>query len=166
MRVLVTGGNGIVETAIIAALTQHGHSVRLISGDELSGAADGCDAIIHAAEATIETPPEMALETTNINGTRRLLAEASRAGVRRFVYVSSLGAQDGATDYHRSKNRAEALVREWNGAWTICRVGPVYGPGDRTISLLLKAVRTLPAIPVLDELPFQPVWASDLGEAL
>jgi nucleoside-diphosphate-sugar epimerase len=166
MKVLVTGGNGIVESAIIASLTTHGHSVRLISGVDISGVAEGCDAIIHAAEATIETPPEMALETTNINGTRRLLSEATRAGVRRFIYISSLGAQDGATDYHRSKNRAETLVREWSGDWTICRVGPVYGPGDRTVSLLVRMIRMMPVLPVLDDTPFQPVWASDLGEAI
>src|SRR6185436_13838993 len=47
-----------------------------------------------------------------------------------------------------------------------CRAGPVYGPGDRTVSVLLRMIRMLPVLPVLDDAPFQPVWASDLGEAL
>jgi NADH dehydrogenase len=88
--------------------------------------------------------------------------------VGRFVYLSSLGADRGSSDYHRSKRAAEDLVRRIRGGWLILRPGTVYGPGDDVISLLLTMVRTLPAIPVIDggDHPFQPIAADDLGEAI
>jgi NADH dehydrogenase len=48
------------------------------------------------------------------------------------------------------------------------RPGNVYGPGDEVVSLLLRMVRTLPAVPVIGggRQEFQPVWADDVGEAL
>jgi hypothetical protein len=105
----------------------------------------------------------------NVEGTRRLAREARRAGVRRFVYVSSLGADRGDSAYHRSKHEAEQVVRaEAPRGWLIVRPGNVYGPGDEVISLLLKMVRTLPVIPLVGagDQPFQPVWVDDLGLAL
>ena len=45
-----------------------------------------------------------------------MLAETERAKVRRFIFVSSLGAPTGESEYHRSKREAEALVRHFRGA--------------------------------------------------
>src|SRR5690606_26959727 len=63
---------------------------------------------------------------------------------------------------------AEDLVRAYRGTWLIVRPGNVYGPGDDVISLLLKMVRSLPVMPVLDDggQRFQPIWHADLGQAL
>jgi NADH dehydrogenase len=191
MRILVTGGTGTVGEAAVTELARRGHDVRLLSrsarddagdwpahvtgvdgdiGDaaQLSGAADGCDAVLHLAAVERESPPEATFQRVNVDGTRHVLAEAARAGVRRFVYVSSLGAERGSTDYHASKREAEALVRASGLDWTICRVGSVYGPGDDVISVLLIWMRTLPAVPVIDDgdQPFQPVAAADLARAL
>jgi NADH dehydrogenase len=191
MRILVTGGTGTVGESAVTALVRHGHEVRLFSrhavddargwpqgvtgvdgdvGDPASvtGCADGCDAVLHLVAIVREAPPEATFARINVDGTRHVLAEAARAGVRRFVYVSSLGADRGASEYHGSKRAAEALVRASALDWTICRVGNVYGSGDPVISLLLQWVRTLPVVPVIDDgdQPFQPVWADDLAEGL
>jgi uncharacterized protein YbjT (DUF2867 family) len=191
MLVLVTGGTGVVGKPAVDHLLEAGHRVRLLSRNadddvrlwkegvepfqasvsdagSLRGAADGCDAVLHVAGTVREDPPEVTFEKVNVQGTRNLLAEARRASVSRFVYVSSLGAERGESDYHRSKLAAEEAVREYPGDWLILRPGNVYGPGDEVISLLLKLVRTLPVIPVVGrgDQEFQPVWAEDLGEAL
>jgi nucleoside-diphosphate-sugar epimerase len=191
MRILVTGGTGTVGEATVTELARRGHQVRLLSRhateeaeawpfgvegvdadvgdpDQVRGAADGCDAVLHMAAVVKESPPAATFQRVNVEGTRNVLAEASRAGVRRFVYVSSLGADTGESDYHRSKREAEQLVARWDGEWTIARAGNVYGPGDEVISLLLLWVRTLPAVPVIDDgdQPFQPVWSEDLAAAL
>lgn len=104
----------------------------------------------------------------NIDGTRHLLEESTRAGVKRFVFASSLGADSGRSDYHESKRSAESLVRDLAAAWTIVRPGNVYGPGDEQISLLLRMVRTFPVIPMIGggNQEFQPIWHEDLAEAL
>ncbi len=191
MLVLVTGGTGVVGKPAIDRLLERGHRVRLLSRNAaddvrgweegveafpasvsdpaaLRGAADGCDAVLHLAGIVREDPPEVTFEKVNVQGTRNLLAEARRANVSRFVYVSSLGAERGESDYHRSKRAAENAVREYPGSWLIVRPGNVYGPGDEVISLLLKMVRTLPAVPTIGggDQRFQPIYAEDLGEAL
>lgn len=192
MKVLVTGGTGVVGKSATDHLLRRGHTVRLLSrhaeddarqwaegveprpgdvsdAEGLRGAADGCDAVLHVAGIVAESPPEVTFEAVNVLGTRHLVEEAARAGVRRFVYVSSLGAERGESGYHRSKKAAEDEVRGgFAGDWLVVRPGNVYGPGDEVISLVLKMVRTLPAVPVVGsgDQPFQPVWVEDLGEAL
>ena len=191
MKVLVTGGTGVVGLAAINSLVRRGHTVRLLSrrasefveqwpsqveafpgdvtdADALRGSADGCAAILHIAGLVRAESGERTLAAVNVQGTRNVLSEAERAGARRFVFISSLGADRGSSDYHRSKFEAEQYVRGFTGSFTIVRLGNVYGPGDPAVSLLLKMVRTLPVVPVIDsgDQPFQPVWHEDAGEAL
>lgn len=191
MKVLVTGGTGVIGEGVIPALLREGHEVRLLTrGAErdarewprgvepfaadvsdtqtLEGAAEECGAVVHITGIVSESPPEVTFERVNVGGTRNLLKEARRAGVRRFVFISSLGAERGASGYHRSKRKAEELVRKFRGDWLILRPGAVYGPGDEVISTLLKLVRALPAIPAVGdaEQRFQPVWYADFGAAV
>jgi NADH dehydrogenase len=180
-----------VGRATVDALLARGHEVRLFSrnaeedvrewthrvepypGDvsnevEVRGAADGCEVVIHLTAIVAESPPDSTFEKVNVGGTRQIVREAERAGVRRFVYVSSLGADRGESLYHRSKLQGEEVVRTFDGNWIIVRCGNVYGNGDEQLSLILKMVRSLPAVPVIGggDRPFQPIWAGDAGEAL
>jgi uncharacterized protein YbjT (DUF2867 family) len=192
MRILVTGGSGVVGVGTVTALVGRGHEVCLLArharddarqwpngvtafdGDvtdpaSIAGAADGCDAVLHIVGIVEESPPTVTFARVNVGGTRHMLAEAQRAGVRRFVYVSSLGAARGASAYHRSKREAERLVTEFAGNWTICRPGNVYGPGDEQISVMLRLVRGVsPFMPTIGsgDQRFQPIWWEDLAGAL
>lgn len=181
MKILVTGGSGLIGKGVIPKLEEHGHSVRLLSrhandgfkgdvadAESIRGAADGCDAVLHIAGIVEEAPPERTFARVNAGGTRNIIAECERAGVRRFVFVSSLGADRGTSAYHQSKREAETAVERSSLAWTIVRPGSVFGPGDAVISLILQLVRSLPAVPVVDrgDQRFQPIWFEDLGEAL
>jgi uncharacterized protein YbjT (DUF2867 family) len=191
LKVLISGATGVIGRATATELLHRGHALRLLSrhaerdarawegpvepfaadvGDEtqLYGAANGCDAVVHIAGVVDESPPDVTFERINIGGTASLVREAERAGVRRFVFVSSLGAERGSTEYHRSKRAAEAIVEGFGGSWVIVRPGSVFGPGDEAISLLLRMVRVLPVIPVIDrgDQKFQPIWHEDLAWAL
>lgn len=191
MKILVTGGSGVIGAAVIPELLRAGHEVRLLSrgaehdahdypaavepfpadmgdADSLAGAAEGCAAILHIAGIVHEQPPDITFEKINVGGTRHLLAAARQANLPRFIYLSSLGAERGESAYQKSKHRAEELVRDYAGPWLILRPGAVYGPGDETLSMLLKMMRTLPAVPVVaeGEQPFQPIWYRDLGSAI
>lgn len=191
MKILVTGGSGVIGPSTITELIRRGHRVRLLSrnassnaaewpehveafdadvGDAASieGAAERCGAVVHIVGIASEQPPEMTFERINVEGTRNVLREAERAGVKRFIFISSLGADRGESPYHRSKLAAEQQVRGFTGEWLILRPGNVYGPGDGVLSLLLKLVRTLPAIPLIDrgDQAFQPVWHADLARAI
>ncbi len=73
-------------------------------------ALQGLDALVHCAWATRATDPESA-RLVNEEGTRRILAAARRAGVPRFVFVSSLAADAESPSYYgRSKHAMEELM--------------------------------------------------------
>jgi uncharacterized protein YbjT (DUF2867 family) len=191
MKIMVTGGTGVIGPSVVTALSKHGHAVRLFSrhathevlrwrhgvtaidGDvtdpsSITGSADGCDAIVHLVAIIEETPPDETFQRVNVEGTRNVVREAERAGVARIVHVSSLGCDRGASPYHRSKRDAEEIIRGFAGEWIIMRPGTVYGPGDNQIAALLKMVRTLPAVPMIGDGSqlFQPVWHEDVAEAI
>jgi NADH dehydrogenase len=156
----------VVGEAAVRALLRHGHTVRLLArhaeddarawpagvepwpGDvtrpeTLVGSGDACDAVLHVVGIVDERPPAVTFQSVNVDGTRHVVAEAARAGVPHLVYVSSLGAERGASPYHRSKHAGEEIARTFGGRWIVVRPANVYGPGDAVISLLLKMVRTL-----------------------
>jgi NADH dehydrogenase len=191
MKVLVTGGTGVIGEGLIPALLEGGHTVRLLtrgadedarqwpdgveafaadvsSPETLDGAAEECEAVVHITGIVEESPPDVTFELVNVEGTRNMMREAERAGIDRFIFISSLGADRGKSEYHRSKLRAEEAVKSYPGRWLILRPGNVYGPGDEIISTLLKMIRSLPAVPIIDngEQRFQPVWHEDLGKAI
>lgn len=191
MKILMTGGTGVIGSPVVAGLLERGHTVRLFSrgaqrdaeafagrvearpgsvsdDSAVRGAADECDAVLHIAGIVSEDPPEITFREVNVEGTANLLREAERAGVNRFIYISSLGADRGTSGYHRSKRAAEGLVEGFGGNWLILRPGNVYGPGDGIISTLLQMVRVLPVVPTVGtgEDPFQPIYAPDLAAAI
>ena len=181
MRILITGGTGLIGKTTCAWLNEAGCDVRTLArGEEASwranitdtaalrGAAADCDVVVHIAGIAAESPPDRTFQRVNVEGTRNLLREAERAGVRRFIYVSSLGADRGHSEYHASKRSAEELVAASPVETVIVRPGNVYGPGDEVLSTLVTFVRALPIIPVIGDgdYPFQPIWHEDVGAAI
>lgn len=191
MNVLATGGTGVLGTGVVTELVRRGHHVvhlgrhadhdaqawpsgvtgwrgDVANAKSIEGAAEGCDVVLHMAGIAVEHG-DATFEAVNVRGTANVLAEAERAGVPRFIFVSSLGAPIGRSDYHKSKVAGEALTRRFPGAWTIVRPGNIYGPGDGQISLLLRLVRgPSPIVPRVGdgEQPLQPLWWEDCAKAL
>jgi UDP-glucose 4-epimerase len=178
MRIGITGATGFVGTALLAALRARGHrTVALLRRAATDGlAADerhvigpveamreperalrGLDVLIHLAARVHQNPKrdDAALhEAVNARGTAALAEAAARAGVRRFVFASTLKVlgeenpidPDGrpraftAADppapqdaYGRSKAEGEARLRETAERTgledVIVRPPLVYGPG-------------------------------------
>lgn len=181
----------MVGTAAIPALIRAGHTIRLLSRhaerdarsfpegvepfeadisrpESLPAALQGCDAVLHIAGIVEEDPPEVTFEGVNVQGTRHIVDAATAAGAPFLIHISSLGADRGKSDYHQSKRQAEDIVRTYPGKWLILRPSNVYGPGDETVSTLLKMIRTLPAVPMVSfgDQAFQPLWYADFGEVI
>lgn len=147
--VALTGATGFVGKATLAALARAGAHVRalartlprergaaewvegeLAGRDALAALVGGAEAVIHVAGLTTARDAA-AFEAANVAGTLALVEAAARAGVPRFVLVSSLAAREPALSaYGASKARAEQLVAASGLDWTIVRPPGVYGPWD------------------------------------
>ena len=111
-KILVTGANGFLATNIVNALLESGYQVRgllrrknsyagpghpgleLVEGsftDEtaLSGAMEGCTAVIHSAACTSQSATEEDYRRINVEGVRTVFGTAVRSGIGRVVYISS-----------------------------------------------------------------------------
>jgi nucleoside-diphosphate-sugar epimerase len=108
----------------------------------------GADAVIHIAGA-INAPNRAGFEAVNVGGTANMIDAARKAGVRRFIHISSLSAREPKlSDYGWSKAKSERLVSASGLCWTIIRPPAIYGPGDReTLELFRMARRGVVALP-------------------
>jgi len=163
----VTGGTGFVGSHLLRLALAEGYDVRALTRgwkppeDEIvwvDGALDrpetlvkacsGADAVIHLAGA-INARSRAEFEAVNAGGTANMIDAARKAGVRRFVHISSLAAREPElSGYGWSKARSERLVAASGLDWTIVRPPAIYGPGDReTLELFRMARRGLVALP-------------------
>jgi len=188
-RLLVTGATGFVGRAVIGAFAQDGRTLRaavrhspqppfaanveIAQHPDLSQAfdwaklLDGVDQVVHLAGiAHTGGVAEERYDRVNRQATAELAAAASRAGVRQFIFVSSIRGQSGPaadhalterdeaapTDaYGRSKLAAEAAVRGAGVPFTILRPVLLYGPGVKgNFALLLRAARSRWPLPLKD----------------
>jgi NADH dehydrogenase len=90
---------------------------------------EGVDAVVHLVGIILEDPrKQIAFDRIHVEGTRRVIDAMARAGTRRLLHVSALGARaDARADYHRTKWRAEQLVRESGLSWTLFRPSLIHG---------------------------------------
>lgn len=187
-RVLIIGGLGLVGSALAAYVLVQGLIVRvstrqipasldsrlecvqtkdLGSSIDWSSALQGVDVVVHCAarvhimdETTAD--PLAAFRAVNVHGTLHLAQQAAAAGVKRFVFISSVKVNGECTQtgqaftetdapepqdaYGLSKHEAEQGLRQLAAATgmevVIIRPPLVYGPGVKAnFAALMRAVQ-------------------------
>jgi nucleoside-diphosphate-sugar epimerase len=169
--ILVTGGAGVMGRRLVQGLLDRGERVRVLDragtrlddprvelrhGDvtdpaSLAGIFDGVDTVFHLAAILIAHDPS-AFERVNVGGTRNVLAGASAAGVKQFIFVSSASVvYPKTTAYSRSKQECERLVRAQTGMhWTIVRPTLAYNEnGGEEFRMFMDYLRKFPVVPFI-----------------
>lgn len=168
--VLVTGASGRLGSAVVPRLAEAGYDVRPMSrrarpgwasadvtnGRGLAAAVRGVDAIVNLVTS------QTRWRTTDVDGTRRLLAVAKAAGVRHVVHLSIVGIDRVSMPYYRAKLAAEAVVCASGVPFTILRATQFFPLLD---TILSASSRLGPTI-VDPSFVFQPVHVSDVAERI
>jgi len=187
MNILITGANGFVGRALCAELLRCGHAVRgalrqeggralmegvgpivvgAINADtDWKAALATCNVVVHLAARVhvlddTASDPLAAFRSTNTVATLNLARQAAQAGVKRFVFISSIKVNGEGRDapyretdaaapedaYAISKWEAEQglrqIERETGMEVVILRPPLVYGPGVKAnFQRLLQVVR-------------------------
>ena len=132
MRIHVTGLGGFIGSSLGPVLEARGHEVR-------SDSMEGCDAVVHLANIAHARADRETLWKVNVDGTAALAEAAAKAGVRRFLYMSSAKAAAPDDDYGRAKLAAEQAISK--PSVVILRPPLVYGPRVRANFLaLMRAI--------------------------
>jgi NADH dehydrogenase len=193
--ILVAGGTGFTGRAIVRALRERGHRVRVLSrgsanpwpddtgvevvpGDvrdrsSLDGPMTGVMCVVAAVQFPGH-PVEVAAQGLTYDeydrkGTENLVHAAHDAGVSRFVYVSGAGAGEGRREeWFIAKDRAEDAVRASGIEWVIVRPSWMYGPGDRALNKFAAIARYSPVVPLtsMGNNTVQPVHVDDVADVI
>jgi NADH dehydrogenase len=192
VRVAITGANGFVGRQVVAALlaAEPAEEIRAIVRDpdraraelpaaglevrradvtepaSLDGAFAGVDVVVHLV--AIPTERHGSFERVNAEGTRAVVREAERAGARKIVHVSAIGASPQSPyPFLRSKGQGQAAVTSSSVPHTVLRPSLLFGPGDDFFPRLRFSLR-FPVVP----LPgggvarFQPLHVADLARTI
>jgi nucleoside-diphosphate-sugar epimerase len=151
MKVAIAGGHGQIALRLTKLLSErgdevlslvrnpdHADDVREAGGepvvcdleeagvDEVAEAVDAADAIVFAAGAG-PCSGTARKETMDYGGAAKLIEAARKQGIKRYVIVSSIGADPDAegddtfTVYQRAKGQADAALQDSGLAYTIVR---------------------------------------------
>ncbi len=184
MKLLVTGGEGLVGRALAGAARARGIACAAPGRQALDVRSDPAQALReHAPHVVIFCAAQTQVDAcapehrdVNVEAPAAWARACAQAGVR-LRLLSSNFVLDGpgphppdtlprpGSLYARQKAEAEGFVRASGGQ--VVRVGWVYGPGGRTFASTLPArLARGETVPALADVLVQPTWAPDLAEAL
>lgn len=192
-NVLITGATGFIGNALIQHLSEVDVAIRAllhpsptspnlptgfpldvtVSGLHdhrgLRAALEDIDVVYHLASEE-HKGGEADLLKTDIQGTQNLVNAAADSGVKRFFFLSHLGAdRASAFPVMTAKAIAEEGIRNSGLDYTIIRSGVVYGPQDAFTTELTKLLHLIPLaffLPGGGDTMLQPLWVGDLASAL
>jgi len=191
MNLFITGAGGFVGSELVRRLGEHASvravclgrhparaelppNIRWHAGDLLDAEAyrshlEGCDLVLHLAALTGRASRQDFIRV-NVEGTRALVDASRRAGVSRFLYVSSIAAAFAGTrdyPYAESKQAAEEIVQTSGLRTLTVRPTIILGP-DSPLGAKLRTLAMAPVLVVFGDgrASIQPIQVSDLAAIL
>jgi uncharacterized protein YbjT (DUF2867 family) len=193
VRVLVTGAYGLIGAACLARLHADGHEV-VAAGRNITSArrrlpyaqwvaadfnklADagawlpllrGIDAVVNCV-GVLQDGLRDDVQRVQLDGTKALFDGCVRAGVKRVIHISAIGAEpDGPSAFSRSKAGAEAYLKELALDWVILRPALVLGPAVYGGTAMLRGIAAFPGVvPVVHaDARIQVIGLDDLTETV
>ena len=178
MRVLVTGGTGVLGREIAGKGWEAGHSIRITSrrprsskipeyvehfqtdlqtGDGLKESLKGIDVVVHAASDPKNT------ETVDVEGTRKLITAAREARIRHLIFVSIVGIDRIPFPYYQGKLSAERVIAESGLSYSILRATQFHS----FIDFLLNKTNRFPfVLPLPSGFHVQSVATEEVADRL
>lgn len=190
-NIIVLGGSGFVGRHIVHRLAAEGRrvivparrrqrarelillpTVEVVDADihddaTLSRLLAGPDAVVNLVGILHGSAAQFAQAHADLP--RRVAAACGRAGIRRLLHVSALGAdRHGASMYLRSKGEGEAAIAASRDvAATVFRPSVIFGRDDRFLNLFAELSAWFPFIPIGGaDARLQPVWVEDVATAI
>ena len=189
--IFIAGASGFVGGHLIDALLKNSYKFRclarsekaekslrekgieVISGDitipeTIEGALNGIDFVIHLV-GIIEEKGLSTFKSVHVDGTKNLIAEAKRAGVKHFFYQSALGADKSSwSGYLRTKAEAEEIVASSGIPFTIFRPSLIIGKWDGFTKKLRDLIKISPVIPIPGDgkSRLQPIYINDWANCM
>jgi uncharacterized protein YbjT (DUF2867 family) len=157
------------EVRVLARREAELPGVELVPGDigdpsAVAAAARGCEAVVHLV-GVIRERRDASFRDVHVRGTETVVRACREAGVQRLLHMSALGARLKARSrYHRTKWRAEEVVRDSGLAATVFRPSVIFGAGNSFLPQVRAVARRRPLIPIIGDgmRLFQPVWVEDV----
>jgi uncharacterized protein YbjT (DUF2867 family) len=187
-RVTVFGGTGFVGRRVVRQLSLSTITVRIASrhpapaeGDNVEqivadahderaveAAIAGADGVVNAISLYAEHKGDT-FHAVHVEAAARIASVARRAGVKRLVHLSGIGADAAsASPYIRSRGEGEAAVQAAFPGAVVIRPAVMFAPDDAFLTTILRLLRTLPAYPLFGDgrTRLQPVYADDIAAAV
>ena len=192
--VTVFGGTGFLGRHIVRHLRLHAFYVRVASRypdrghalfnpddpqlrlikadvhDERSVADALADAYgaVNAVSLYVEQERET-FHSVHVEFAQQVATQAQRAGVKRLIHISGIGADPRSQSlYIRKRGQGELAVREAFADAILVRPAVMFGPDDAFLTTILKLLDRLPVYPMFGNgvTKLQPAYVEDVAEAI
>jgi len=188
LRILIVGATGLIGSTLAARLAAEGYEIAGVArrptptfhpmtwaSIDVAQATDpgawapclnDVDAVVNCA-GTLQDTPSDSTEGVHVLGIAALYEACSRAGVRRVIHFSAIGAERSATAFSSSKLRGEQELQARDLQWTVLRPSVVIGRSAYGGSALIRGLAALPVLPVMpDTAEIQPIHLDDVVETV
>jgi uncharacterized protein YbjT (DUF2867 family) len=134
----------------------------------VADALAGAYAVVNTVSLYVEHGRET-FHSVHVESAQRIAAQAHRAGVKRLVHISGIGADAASQSrYIRARGEGELLVRAAFADAHIIRPAVMLGPDDTFLTTILKLLRRLPIYPMFGRglMRLQPAYVEDVAEGI